>query len=172
MEDIDVFDNVSTTAFMINLLVPPSKHLENIRNNFLTPRTVQAHCTFLRTAFSEITYCLSNAYFLTKPFPLREALNHQVKVGLGTDIAGGYGLDKMTSMRQAVALPRTREEGRVMMSEASAGEKRLSIDWKESLFLATRGGSIALGLEGMFKIGAPFDAQESRCQLGANYEWK
>ena len=53
MEDIDVFDDVSTTAFMINLLVPPSKHLENIRNNFLTPRTVQAHCTFLRTAFSE-----------------------------------------------------------------------------------------------------------------------
>jgi len=93
-------------------------------------------------------------------------------VGLGTDIAGGYGLDIMTSMRQAVALPRTREGGRVMMSEASAGEKRVSIDWKESLFLATRGGSIALGLEDMFKIGAPFDAQESMCRLNSNHEWK
>lgn len=82
-----------------------------------------------------MAYCpLSNAYFSAKPFPLREALNYQVKVDLGTDIAGGYSLDIMTSVRQAVSVSRMREGGRVM---ASAGEKGLLIDWRVSLFLAT-----------------------------------
>ena len=52
---------------------------------------------------------LSNAYFSAKPFPLREALQRSVKVGLGTDVAGGYSLDIMDAMRQAVAVSRMRE---------------------------------------------------------------
>jgi cytosine/adenosine deaminase-related metal-dependent hydrolase len=40
------------------------------------------------------------------------------------------------------------------------GEGNLAIDWKESLYLATRGGSVSLGLKsGLFDVGAPFDAQ-------------
>jgi guanine deaminase len=140
--------------------------------SLLTPRTVQAHCTFLATSDLErlcdrgtsIAHCpLSNVYFSAKPFPLREALNRHVKVGLGTDIAGGYSLDIMNAMHQAVAISRLRESERIMNagSGSHAEGNNLSVDWKESLFLATRGGSVALGLEGMFKIGAPFDAQES-----------
>lgn len=106
---------------------------------------------------------LSNVYFSAKEFPLREALNRHVNVGLGTDIAGGYSLDIMNSMRQAVAVSRIRENERIMnVSSQSRAEGNLSIDWKEALFLATRGGSLALGLEGRFKVGAPFDAQESK----------
>lgn len=38
----------------------------------------------------------------------------------------------------------------------------LSIDWKESVYLATRGGAVALNLtSGEFVVGAPFDAQLS-----------
>lgn len=43
--------------------------------------------------------------------------------------------------------------------------RSLAIDWKEALYLATRGGALALGLgqgSGMFQIGAPFDAQCSK----------
>jgi len=110
-----------------------------------------------------VAHCpLSNAYFSAKPFPLREALDQGVRVGLGTDVAGGYSLDIMNSMRQAVAVSRMREGDRNMKSEAVAtGTRNLSIDWKEALFLATRGGSLALGLQGMFGVGFPFDAQES-----------
>jgi len=54
----------------------------------------------------------------------------------------------MNAMRQAVAVSRMRDTN-------------LSIDWKEALYLATRGGALALGLQGMFCVGAPFDAQES-----------
>lgn len=130
---------------------------------------MQAHCTFLTlpdlqkiaARGTAIAHCpLSNAYFSAKPFPLREALHSHVKVGLGSDVAGGYSLDIMHSMRQAVAVSRMREGERNLRPSISL-IKNLSIDWKESLYLATRGGSLALDLEGMFRVGAPFDAQES-----------
>ena len=41
----------------------------------------------------------------------------------------------------------------------------LSIDWKEALYLATRGGAVALDLPagaGTFVVGSPFDAQCSK----------
>ena len=83
-----------------------------------------------------------------------------MKVGLGTDVAGGYSLDMMNAMRQAVAVSRIREGSR-MMDKGTAIDSKLSIDWKEALFLATRGDAMALGLQGMFGVGLPFDAQES-----------
>ena len=111
-----------------------------------------------------VAHCpLSNAYFSEKPFPLREALDKGVSVGLGTDVAGGYSIDILDSMRHAVATSRMREGLRVIGSKS--GVKPLAIGWKESLFLATRGGALALGLEncGEFRVGASLDAQQSKC---------
>ena len=92
-------------------------------------------------------------------------------MGLGTDIAGGYSIDIMDAMRHAVTVSRMREGARI---RASANKERsrtdedygkpLSIDWKEALYLATRGGALALGLPegcGTFAVGAPLDAQWS-----------
>ena len=147
-----------------------------IQNNLLTPRTIQAHCTFLTAPDLEylahrqtsVAHCpLSNAYFSEKAFALREALNIGVKVGLGTDIAGGYSLDIMSAMRQAVVVSRMRESDRSISTTKSHNGRSLSINWIESLYLATRGGSEALALEGMFKVGAPFDAQESELTVGS-----
>ncbi|CDO71430.1 hypothetical protein BN946_scf184909.g24 [Trametes cinnabarina] len=151
-------------------------------SNLLTPSTVQAHCTFLSpeelrglaATGTAIAHCpLSNAYFSAEPFRLREALDAGVRVGLGTDIAGGYSIDIMNAMRQAVAVSRMREGARIMADMCSGSTARssegkhedgkpLSIDWKEALYLATRGGALALGLPegcGSFTVGAPFDAQ-------------
>ena len=78
-------------------------------------------------------------------------------------MAGGYSLDMMSAMRQAVIVSRMREGSKVMgMCAETAVDLKLSIDWKEALFLATRGGAMALGLQGMFGVGLPFDAQESK----------
>ena len=87
-------------------------------------------------------------------------------VGLGTDIAGGYSIDIMNSMRQAVAVSRMRQGTHFMeavSNKTNQATNSLAITWKESLYLATRGGALSLGLKnlGEFKIGAPFDAQES-----------
>ena len=147
-----------------------------MQNHLLTSRTVQAHCTFLGKeelahlgkSGTAVAHCpLSNSYFSAQPFPLREALDGGVKVGLGTDIAGGYSIDIMNAMRQSVAISRMREGSRVMGSSPAKGatETPLSVSWKESLFLATHGGAVALALPigiGTFSTGTPFDAQQSR----------
>ncbi|KAF9457435.1 hypothetical protein BDZ94DRAFT_1285273 [Collybia nuda] len=150
------------------------------KHGLLTPRTIQAHCTFLSipnlthlsTLGTAVAHCpLSNAYFSDKPFPLREALIQGVKVGLGTDVAGGYDLDIMSSMRYAVAVSRMREGTRALTVHADgprvpavgASAENLSINWQEALYLATQGGAHALGLppgSGNFEIGTPFDAQQ------------
>ena len=145
----------------------------------MTNRTVQAHCTFLdspdlQTLYkcgTAVAHCpLSNAYFSAKPFPLREALEQHIKVGLGTDIAGGYSLDIMNTMRQAVSVSRMRQGDRIL-AISEPGSKgavdtehaSLGVDWIEALYLATRGGAVALGLQGCgtFEVGAPLDAQSS-----------
>ncbi|KAJ7288161.1 hypothetical protein C8J57DRAFT_1165739 [Mycena rebaudengoi] len=141
------------------------------RSGLLTPRTIQAHCTFLSVPSLEhvhscgtaIAHCpLSNSYFSAEPFKLREALDQGVKVGLGTDVAGGYSLDLMNSMRHAVSVSRMRQ-GSKIMAAAEGSSRSLAIDWKESLYIATKGGAAALGLPtGAFAVGAPFDAQEIR----------
>lgn len=99
-----------------------------------------------------------------------------VRAGLGTDVAGGYTTDIMNAMRQAVITSRVRESHRsecnigVQAQEQSpAGTKdqftSLAVHWTEALYLATRGGAEALGLNsGSFTPGAAFDAQQStRC---------
>ena len=85
----------------------------------------------------------------------------------------------MSAMRHAVAISRMREGTRILQragADDGAGEghgeedgdgraRVLSIDWKEALFLATKGGADALNLprgSGTFAIGAPFDAQCSK----------
>lgn len=143
----------------------------------LTQRVIQAHCTYLTppdlqrlvNSGTSIAHCpLSNIYFSSKPFPLREALDMGVKVGLGTDVAGGYSLDIMNVMRNAVAVSRMREGSRVSKDNGGQGTggKSLAITWIEALYLATRGGAIALGGSwtnlGSFRVGTPFDAQQSK----------
>ena len=181
MNDIDVFDRVSSKPVLQMV-----GFLNSLQNGLLTPRTIQAHCTFLNVSSlsrvfhrgTAIAHCpLSNAYFSAEPFRLREALHLGVKVGLGTDIAGGYSLDIMNAMRQAVVVSRMREGSRVLSGNPDAvgvnnpgsesnsewiEGQSLAVDWKEVLYLATKCGMQALGLPvswGTFAPGAPFDAQ-------------
>ncbi|KAF4599518.1 Vacuolar fusion protein mon1 [Pleurotus pulmonarius] len=143
------------------------------KHGLLTPRTVHAHCTFLPTPSlkrlatrgTSIAHCpLSNAYFSAQPFRLWESIQQGVKVGLGTDIAGGYSLDMMNAMRHAVTVSKMREGSRILSRLGDdTTDSRLDIDWKMALYLATTGGAIALGMPpgwGTFQVGAPFDAQQ------------
>jgi hypothetical protein len=121
-----------------------------------------------------IAHCpLSNAYFSAQPFRLGEALNSGVKIGLGTDVAGGYSIDIMNAMRQAVSVSRMREGSRLMSRtsedsrptnalEGAGLEQDVAVEWKQALYMATRGGALALNAaqyRGMFEVGASFDAQ-------------
>ena len=127
---------------------------------FLRARSLFAHCThvsdsdlsFLASKNVSIAHCpLSNQYFSSRPLRLREILSTHsgTKVGLGCDIAGGYSISLLQNVRQAILVSRSR------------GDPTLRIDWKEALWLATRGGALALDLPnvGTFEEGQLFDAQ-------------
>ena len=113
-----------------------------------------------------VAHCpLSNAYFSsTEIFRLREALDRGVRVGLGSDIAGGYELGIQGAMRMSVAVSRLRE-GLLKRESQTPGDSTITnprINWKEALYLGTKGGAEAMGLpHGSFDVGAPFDAQQS-----------
>ncbi|GAA5856147.1 hypothetical protein JCM8547_003003 [Rhodosporidiobolus lusitaniae] len=132
-------------------------------------KSLMAHCThsspsdlaLLSSTGTSISHCpLSNIYFSAEqPLPLREAVEAGVKVGLGSDISGGYRVGLDESMRWAVGVARMRE-GQKKQGIAS----NLAVTWQESLYFATLGGAQALGLDkerkvGMLELGAAFDAQ-------------
>jgi guanine deaminase len=136
----------------------------------LGPTTIMHHCTSLtpqeRTLMidrgSSVASCpISNAYFSDRPFAMREAIDEGLKVGLGSDIAGGYTLDMMQVMRSAVLVSKLRTQADHLREPTSPSK---DISWQESLYLATKGGASALSpplhsLHGTFEVGAPFDAQ-------------
>ncbi|GAA5978327.1 hypothetical protein JCM11641_004658 [Rhodosporidiobolus odoratus] len=141
----------------------------------LYEKSLMAHCThssqsdldLLTSTGTSIAHCpLSNAYFSAeRQLPLREALGTGVKVGLGSDISGGYRVGLDESMRWAVGIARLREGERQRSRPSQAeAERNLAMTWKEALYLATLGGAQALGLDterkvGTLEVGAAFDAQ-------------
>ncbi|EIW67597.1 hypothetical protein TREMEDRAFT_33527 [Tremella mesenterica DSM 1558] len=137
----------------------------------LGPKTIQAHVTsfppdlrkLVRERGVTVAHCpLSNAYFSDSQFPLREALDEGISVGLGSDIAGGYAVGIQQSMRQSVITSRLRESFKkedIPSGSPSDGGKSKRVDWKESLYVATRGGKKALQLGGCWEVGMEFDAQ-------------
>jgi guanine deaminase len=135
----------------------------------LTRHTVLAHGNFLSAADMDliaargagVAHCpLSNVYFSNAVFPLRRALDKGLRVGLGTDIAGGPSASLLDNCRMAVAASRMLEEG--VDAALPPGERRrpgTRIDWRTAFHLATAGGADALDLPvGLFAPGRAFDA--------------
>ena len=139
------------------------------RFGLLTRHTVLAHGNFLsdgnldtiRGRGAAIAHCpLSNHYFSNAVFPLRRALEKGVRVGLGTDIAGGPSASSFDSMRWAVASSRALADGvDAGKPAAERGIAGSAVDWKTAFYCATKGGADALDLPvGVFEPGRRFDA--------------
>jgi guanine deaminase len=132
-------------------------------------RTVLAHGNFLdaadlsliRAHGGGIAHCpLSNAYFANAVFPLRAVLDKQVRVGLGTDIAGGPSASLLDSARMAVTVARMLESGvEPSLPAEQRGSPGARIDTIAAFFLATAGGGDVLDLPiGRFAPEQQFDA--------------
>ncbi|CAO3591069.1 unnamed protein product [Absidia cylindrospora] len=110
----------------------------------LTDRSIMAHGVHLSDKDvqtiaqrgSGVAVCpLSNAYFANGLFSVtRFFQQQQLKMGLGTDVAGGYSPSMMNSMRQAV------------ISSSFWQDPALQVDWKTALYMATLGGADMIGL--------------------------
>ncbi|XP_040273013.1 guanine deaminase isoform X2 [Bufo bufo] len=179
-------------------LFPDYKNYTEVynRNKLLTNKTVMAHCCYLtneelhvfRERGTAISHCPnSNISLCSGHLDVRNALNHKVKVGLGTDIAGGYSISLLDTIRKAIETSKIlfmerskREQDNNLIEGKKKGKitpNRIIADtqndpiktenshhvltYKEAFRLATLGGSEALSIDhitGNFEVGKEFDA--------------
>ena len=90
------------------------------RCGLLTPLTVLAHgihlspheLSLLSSRGASLAHCpLSNVFFGHSILPTRTVLEAKVKVGLGTDVAGGYSPSMLSAVRLCVIASRVLEDG-------------------------------------------------------------
>ncbi|MDH6231364.1 guanine deaminase [Mesorhizobium soli] len=135
----------------------------------LREHTILAHSNFvtdgdldlIRERGAAVAHCpLSNIYFANAVFPLRAALDRNVRVGLGTDISGGHSPSILDGCRHALMAARARQGGvDPALAPAERGIVHSQITVAEAFWLATAGGGEALGLKvGRFEQGYQFDA--------------
>ncbi|KAL7273393.1 hypothetical protein RUND412_003749 [Rhizina undulata] len=153
-----------------------SKRDINVFKDFglLTNKTLLAHCCHLNmtearkivdAGASIVTCPYSNMLFARATVPVPRFHELGLKIGMGTDIAGGMSSSMLTNIRLAVLqdrvdaftpVARTADDPKIEVKEA-----KWIVDYKYGFHLATTGGAKALGLEkdvGAFEVGMKWDA--------------
>lgn len=108
-----------------------------------------------------VAHCpLSNSYFANAVFPVRRALARGVRVGLGTDVAGGPHPGLLPNCAHAVTVSRMAADGvDPARPPAERGVPGSAIDTVTAFHLATVGGADLLGVPcGVLAPGRAFDA--------------
>lgn len=123
----------------------------------LTDKSVMAHGTLLTQADLDtfkargvaVAHCpISNVYFGNAVLPVSKLLQQQVKIGLGTDISGGYSPSIYQNIRQAVMSSRMLNDGvNSELAPAQRGTNYPPVSAKNGFYLATVGGAKSLHLK-------------------------
>lgn len=128
-------------------------------NLFGQTKTVMAHCVHLteeeiNTIIENevvIAHCpTSNENLSSGIAPINKLLRKKVRIGLGSDIAGGESVSMFSVMASAIKMSKLRK---VCFKEE---EKPLTL--QEVFYLATKGGGKFFGKVGSFEEGYEFDA--------------
>ena len=129
------------------------------RFGLVRDHTVLAHAThlsdddraLLARVGAGVAHCpLSNVYFANRPFRARRAIGAGVRVGLGTDVAGGPSASLLGQCAHAVAASQRLVDG---------GEAHARITTATAMWMATAGGADLLGIDaGSIVPGRRFDA--------------
>lgn len=117
-------------------------------------------------------YCLSSGIFNSRCF-----LAEELKVGLGTDVAGGYSCHMLDALRQSInasinctfnkSIENHPMQTPWVINEFTspkakkAKEEQLPLSWQEAFYMATLGGAEVLNLDkvvGSFEVGKKVDA--------------
>ncbi|MDG2427009.1 MAG: amidohydrolase family protein [Acidimicrobiales bacterium] len=143
----------------------------------LRDHTVLAHGAHLSeqdmhvaaAAGAGVAHCpVSNSYFANATFPLARALESGLRVGLGSDIAGGSQSNLFRQCEHAVTVSRILDDGVDASIPANQrGVANSRIDIPTAFWTATAGGAELLGIPvGILAEGFAFDA--IAVDIGAN----
>jgi guanine deaminase len=135
------------------------------RFGLIRPATVLAHSNHITDADADlivaaragIAHCpLSNAYFANGVLPVRHLLGRGVRIGLGTDIAGGASPSLLGQCHDAVTMSRVLDDGSERGAPGASGS---AIDVVTAFWLGTMGGAAVLDIPvGLIEVGRRFDA--------------
>ena len=135
--DGDVYDHfglLTSHTVMAHFIYPTRHEMELIKERGVTI----AHCP------------QSNGNVAAGIPPIRQMLDLGVKVGLGSDIAGGYSVSIFRAMSEAVYL------SKLQWLRSEKKDSFLSVP--ESFYLGTKGGGPFFGKVGSFETGYELDA--------------
>lgn len=135
--DGDVYDHfhlLTNQTVMAHFIYPTERELELVKERGVTI----AHCP------------QSNGNVAAGIPPIRRMLNMGIKVGLGSDIAGGYSVCIFRAMAEAVYLSK--------LKWLESGKQDAFLTIPEAFYLGTRGGGQFFGKVGSFEPGFELDA--------------
>lgn len=157
----------------VKSLHPESKTYTGVYDDhgLLHERSYMAHCIWcskgerelLREKQTAVIHCPNSNFSLSSGvLNVRRLLQEGVKVGLGTDVSGGYSPSMLDAIRQAVIASKLVSIGNGSSSDEDSEEPQEdSLSYAEAFHLATVGSAEALGLGdtvGNFMVGKSFDA--------------
>lgn len=131
------------------------------RHGLLNDRSVMAHAIYLsdeelalfRSTGAAISHCPnSNFTICSGVLDVRRVLDAGVKLGLGTDVSGGYAPSMWDAIRMAIVASSV---------HSVSGKRPEPLGYAEAFHLATLGGARALALGdeiGSLDVGKQFDA--------------
>ncbi|KAF5899128.1 guanine deaminase, partial [Clarias magur] len=163
--DLHIQSHISenkTEVEVVESLFPGSSYTDvYVKHGLLTNKTVMAHGCHLTDEelkiFHErgagIAHCPnSNTTLISGTLNVKNVQKHKVKLGLGTDVAGGYSSSMLDSLRRTV------DSSKIMCIH---GDETQPLTYKEAFRLATLGGCEVLSIDdctGNFEVGKDFDA--------------
>lgn len=171
-------ENLSEIDF-VRQLFPNALNYADVykQHGLLTKKTIMAHCVHMENQeidiFSEtgtsVAHCpTSNNNLSSGLCDVQRIRDHNVEVGLGTDVSGGNKVGIFDVMRKALDVSQSlyfmktqdvKGVGKMPLNESNSTYKPLN--YKNVLYLATLGGARALSLHdkiGDFVTGKDFDA--------------
>eukprot|EP01132_Coremiostelium_polycephalum_P000862 gene862-1076_t len=158
-----VSENKDEVAWVRSLYPHIETYTEVYKHHgLLNERSIMAHAVHLddheislfKSTGAGIAHCpVSNFTISSGCLDVRRVLANEIKLGLGTDISGGYSPSILHVIRDTIKCSNSRFFN---------DDKHTPLTFEEAFYLATVGGSKVVGLEdkiGNFQVGKEFDAQ-------------
>ena len=140
-------------------LCPTAKHYGDSYDRYgLLENSIMAHCVYsegeelsaLKERGTMICHCpQSNTNLCSGVAPIRHFLEENVKVGLGTDVAGGANLSMLRAITDAISVSKLRFR--------SMDQSLAPLTLEEAFYLATLSGGSFFGKVGSFLPGYEAD---------------